>query len=139
MLRRDPYSFLLRAVFASTFLGSQEFINGLRQTCKAGKDADPRNVPVLKALVARPALDEIRRKVEEVIEPEGPLCKKVGIHISHEYGGFSLKEIGSFYNMEGSAVSQASRRFKQRIIEESLLNKSVRQIVKKLGLLNVET
>jgi len=41
--------------------------------------------------------------------------------------------------MEGSAVSQASRRFKQRIMEESSFNKSLKQIVKKLGLLNVET
>jgi REP element-mobilizing transposase RayT len=132
--QKDP----LRAVFASTFLGSQEFIKHLRQRAKGGKDADPRNIPVLKALEERPTLDEIKNKVEEV-EPEGLICRKFCLHISHEYGGFSLKEIGDFYNMEGSAVSQASRRFKQRIMEESSFNKSLHQIVKKLGLLNVET
>jgi len=133
--QKDP----LRAVFASTFLGSQEFIKQLTQGSKDGKDADTRNIPVLKALVERPTLDEIKNKVEEVIEPEGPFIKKFCIHISHEYGGFSLKEIGGFYNMEDSAVSQASRRFKQRITEEASFHKSLKQIVKKLGLLNVET
>ena len=133
--QRNP----LKAVFASTFQGGQEFIKQFKQRCRDGEEADSRNLPVLKALRERPALDEIRRKVGEVVEREGPLFKKFCLHISHEYGGFSLKEIGDLYDMEGSAVSQASRRFKQRIMEESSFNKSLKQIVKKLGLLNVET
>jgi hypothetical protein len=60
-------------------------------------------------------------------------------HITHRYGGFSLKEIGASYNMEGSAVSQASRRFKQRIMDEAALKELLRKMIKKLNLLNVET
>jgi putative transposase len=133
--QRNP----LRDVFASTFLGGQEFIKQFRQRCRDGEEGDSRNLPVLKALKERPTLDEIRKRVGEQIEAEDRLFKKVCIHISHEYGGFSLKEIGSFYNMEGSAVSQASRRFKQKIMGEPSLNRSVKQIVKTLGLLNVDS
>jgi len=129
----------LMVVFGSTFLGGQGFINQVRQRTKILKDADTRNIPVLKALVERPSLEEIKKRVGDVVEPKDPLFKRFCIHISHRYGGFSLKEIGASYNMEGSAVSQASRRLKQAIMEEPSLRKLLRQIVTKLDLLNVET
>ena len=129
----------LTAVFGSTFLGSQGFINQVRQRLKILKDPDTRNIPVLKALVERPSLEEIKKRVGDMVEPKDPLFKKFCIHISHRYGGFSLKGIGRFYNMKESAVSQASRRFKQTIMEKPSLRKLLRQIVTKLNLLNVET
>jgi putative transposase len=132
---KDP----LAAVFASTFLGSQEFIKQVGQRTKILKDADTRNLPALKALVETPSLEEIKKTVGDVIEPNDSLFKKFCIHISHGYGGFSLREIGRFYNMKESAVSQASRRFKQTIMEEPSLRKLLRQMVTKLALLNVET
>jgi len=39
------------------------------------------------------------------------LAKKAAIIISHRYSGRKLKEIGSQFDMGGSAVSQTSRRF----------------------------
>jgi putative transposase len=132
---KDP----LAAVFASTFLGNQEFIKQVRERTKILKEADTRNIPVLRALVERPSLEEIKKRIGEVVEPEGTLFKKFCIHISHRYGGFFLKEIGRFYNMKESAVSQASRRFKQAIIKKPSLRNLLKQIVTKLNLLNVET
>ena len=131
---KDPRT----AVFASTFLGSQEFIKQVGQRTEILKDADTRNIPVLRALVERPSLEEIKKRVGDVVEPHLPLFKKFCIHISHRYGGFFLKEIGCFYNMKESAVSQASRRFKQTIVTEPSLRKLLRQIVTKLNLSNVE-
>jgi hypothetical protein len=58
--------------------------------------------------------------------------------LSWEYGGFSLKEIGEFYGMQESAVSQAGRRFKQKVVEEARLRKLLREIVRRSGVLNVE-
>ena len=52
--------------------------------------------------------------------------------VSHQYGGFRLKEIGGHYGMRGSAVSQASRRFKQRIAVDKELEGIVAKIVEKL-------
>jgi len=132
---KDP----LATVFASTFLGSQEFIKQVGQSGKILKDSDTRNIPVLKALKERPSLEEIKSRVGDVVEAKDSLFKKFCIHISHRYGGFSLKEIGRFYNMKESAVSQASGRFKQTIMREQSLRKLLRQIVTKLGVSNVET
>jgi putative transposase len=132
---RDP----LASVFASPFLGSQEFIKQVGQKTKILKDADTRNIQALKAMVETPSLEEIKKRVGDVVNPEGPFFKKFCIHIGHRYGGFSLKEIGRFYNMKESAVSQASRRFGQTIMKESSLRKLLGQILRRLDLLNVET
>ena len=132
---KDP----LEGVFASTFLGSQEFIKQVGQRTKIPKESDTRNIPVLNVLKERPSLEEIGRRVGDVVGGKGSLFKKYCIHISHRYGGFSLKEIGHFYNMKELAVSQASRRFKETIMREPSLGKLLRQIVTKLQLLNVET
>jgi hypothetical protein len=50
-----------------------------------------------------------------------------------------LSYLQSAFDVKGSAVSQASRRFKQTIMEEPSLRDLLRQIVRKLKLLNVET
>jgi putative transposase len=132
---KDP----LGAVFASTFLGSQEFIQQVRQSTRIIEDSDTRNITGLTALKERPTLEEIKRIVGDVVGARDSLFKKFCIHISHRYGGFSLREIGRFYDMKESAVSQASGRFRQRIMEEPSLRKLLRQIVAKLDLSNVET
>jgi hypothetical protein len=129
----------LEGVFASTFLGSEEFIDGVRQRAKSIRQDDVRNIPGLRALVARPSLDEIKKRVGDVVRPEDSHFRKFCIYINHQFGGFSLREIGGFYNMKESAVSQASRRFKERIIEDPRYKKLLREMMKGLNLSNVET
>lgn len=129
----------LEGVFASTFLGSEEFIDGVRQRTKNIKQEDLRNIPGLRALVARPSLDEIRKRVGDVVESEDLHFRKFCIYISHQFAGFSLREIGDFYNMKESAVSQTSRRFKELIMKETQYKKLLMQMMKGLNLSNVET
>ncbi len=103
------------------------------------RGGDRRNIPSLRALKDGPSLDAIRERVRDAISGEDGLSKKFCIHISHRFGEFSLKEIGAFYDMNESAVCQVSRRFKARIMEDPAYKKSFREIVRGLGLLNVET
>ena len=90
----------LKDVFASTFLGSPEFITWAKEKFIGLKNADVRNVPVLRELVDRPSLEQIRRTTESVIGKEHPLFKKICIYVSHQYSGFALKEIGAYYGRE---------------------------------------
>jgi REP element-mobilizing transposase RayT len=122
----------LEGVFASSVLGSEGFINWVREGVKTPKESDTRDIPVLKALMERPSLEEIKTGVEHVLGAKDPLFRKFCVHVSHEYGGYSLKEIGAFYNMQGSAVSQASRRLKQAITEEPSLKELLGQITQRL-------
>ena len=54
--------------------------------------------------------------------------------LSHRYGGFALKEIGAYYDMRGSAVSQCSLRFKQKVLKDKKLKKAMAEIARKTGL-----
>jgi putative transposase len=137
-VRREPKN-PLESVFASTFLGSPAFVEEQKQRMGIGEKADTRNVPALKAFVDRPSLDRIRAEVGNHVDSTLSLSKKIGIYVSQRFGGYRLAEIGGHYEMTGAAVSQACRRFDERIREERILKALVGKITKGLGLLNVET
>jgi len=124
----------LKDVFASTFLGSLEFIAWAKEKFIGSKNVDTRNIPVLRKLVERPSLDQIERTVESIIGKKHALCRKFCIYTSHQYGGFALREIGAYYGMRGSAVSQCSRRFKHKVLEDKKLKKAMAEIGRKTGL-----
>jgi putative transposase len=120
-------------VVASTLLGSPEFISWAEERFIDLRNADMRNIPVLRGLVDKPSLEEIGRTTESIIGKKHPFFKKICIYVSHQYGGFSLKDIGTYYGMRGSAISQCSRRFKQRILGDNELKKSTTKIATKMG------
>jgi putative transposase len=129
----------MTAVFASSVVGSERFINWVREKARSLPEENERDIPVLRKLKGRPDLDEIKKTVEDILGVRDPLCEKFCLYVSHRYGGFALKEIGAFYNMEGPAVSQASGRFKKVIMREPMFGKVLEEMAKRLGLLNVET
>jgi putative transposase len=123
----------LRQVFASTVLGSPEFISWVKENLISSKGGDTRNVPAMRQLVDKPSLEYIEKVVESVVGRGHILFKKFCIYASHQYGGFSLKEIGAYYGMRGSAISQSSRRFKGAILGNEKLTKIMAEIVSKMG------
>lgn len=77
----------LKDVFASTILGTPEFISWVREKVIEVEDPDIRNVPALRGLVPRPSLEEIGRTVELVIRKEHPLYKRFCLFVSQYHGG----------------------------------------------------
>ena len=126
----------LKDVFASSFLGSEEFINWAKEKWIGFKNADVRNIPVLKKLKGTPSLEQINQTVGSIINRKDPLYKKFCLYIGQRNGGYRLKDIGAYYNMRGSAVSQSNRRFKEKIDRAKNLKKRLKEI---LNVLNVET
>jgi len=122
----------LEEVFASTFLGSEAFIAWVKDTFIGKERADMRNIPALREMIDRPSLEEIEKATELMIGKEHRLRKSLSLFVSHQYGGFRLKEIGAYYGMRGSAVSQSSRRFKKRLGVDAKLRHTVAEIVKQL-------
>jgi hypothetical protein len=122
----------LKDVFASTFLWSPEFITWAKENSIDAKNADTRNIPVMRDLIDNPSLEQTERTTESIIGRKHPFFKKICIYVSHQYGGFALKEIGTYYGMRGSAISQSSRRFKQRILEDKKLKKTMAEIARKV-------
>ncbi len=126
----------LKHLYASTFLGSEKFVNWAKENWIGLKNADIRNMPVLKELKERPLLKEIEQAVHFVVSREAPFLKKLCLYASQEYGGYGLKEIGAYYKMRGSAVSQSNRRFGRRISKDEELENVLAELRR---MLKVET
>jgi putative transposase len=122
-----------KEVFASTFLGKEEFISWAKEKWIAYKNADARNIPVLKRLMSKPSFEAIDQIVESVIGKENGFFKKFCLYTSHQMVGLPLKEIGAYYDMRGSAVSQSNRRLKQRISKDKKLGQMEKEIKNRIN------
>jgi len=129
----------MHAVVASTFLGDEEFIESVKTRWLDVKNTDTRNVPAVRHMIERPSLSRIQEVVGEVCEEQGRVYRQLCLYVSQQYGGFSLREIGNYHGMKEAAVSQANRRFKQRISEDDCLRTTLEDIIGRVRLLNVET
>jgi len=126
-----------KRVIASTFLGSEEFINRIRMEYLEKKKLDKRNIPAIKKVLRGPSLEEIEKAIVKVLGKDHTLYKKLCIYLGHQYSGMRLEEIGAYFGMKGSAVSQLSRRFEERIKGDQGL-KVIFEKIKREGLLNVD-
>jgi len=85
----------------------------------------------LKKILIGPSLESIEKAVIRIVGRADPLFKKICIYLSYQHSGLNLREIGQYFGMQRSAVSQLSRRFAEtikgnqefnNIEKESLLN-----------------
>jgi hypothetical protein len=127
-----------KRVIASTFLGTEEFINNLKVEYLEKKNVDRRNIPAIKRILRGPSPGDIEKGVVKVLGSEHSLNKKMCVYLSRQYSGMSLDEVGAYFGMKGSAVSQLSRRFEEGIKQNKELKKVLEKIQRE-GLSNVET
>jgi len=81
--------------------------------------------------------EEIEAAVAKVIGEDQSLYRKLCIHLSHQWSGWSLEQIGAYFGMKGSAVSQSSRRLKNMMDGDKVMRKLLESIRKEM--LIVET
>jgi len=127
-----------KRIIASTFLGSEEFINNIRTQYVEKMEVDKRNIPAIKKILRGPSLEEIEKAVVKVLGDDAVFYKKMCVYLSHRHSGMRLEEIGAYFGMKGSAVSQLSRRFQERTKRDKGLRGYLDKINRE-GLLNVET
>jgi hypothetical protein len=130
---RDPF----KSVIASTFLGGEDFINRIRMEYLEKKEIDKRNIPAIKRVLKGPSLEDIEKAIVKRLGRDHSFFKKVCIYLSHQHSGLGLDEIGAYFGMKGSAISQLSRRFKEAIKGNRGLGETLSEI-KREGVLNVE-
>ena len=105
----SEYDSPLNATVASTVLGSEEFVREISEKHLGEKQAE-RSVPAVRALTARPALDEIVVKIKAEFGEQDALARSMSIYCCQKFSGAKLKEIGACFGISDSAVSQTSRR-----------------------------
>ena len=119
-------------VIGSTFLGSQEFVEYIKEKYLAEKKAD-RNLPALNRLVSQPTIDSIYNAVRSEFSEESDV-RQASLYLSHNYSGRRLKEIGEYFSIGESGVSQASGRMGRRIEADKQLRQKIEKIRRGLNL-----
>ncbi len=132
----EGYESPLKEVVASTILGGEDFIKEIKGKYLKDKGTD-RNLPALTELREEPGIEEIFQRANEVFGGDTGIARKTAIFLSHRYTKLSLKEIGRYFRIGESAVSQASRRFKEAIDNDRALRKKIEEIRERLNLSNV--
>jgi chromosomal replication initiation ATPase DnaA len=91
----------------------------------------------VKKVLRGPTPGEIEAVVSKVVKENAAFYRKWCIHLSHQWSGWRLEEIGAYFGMRGAAVSQMSRRFRKRVERDRSMGKLLERIRKEL--LIVET
>jgi putative transposase len=126
----------LNEVIGSTVLGSADFVDEIRKRFIEGKGAN-RDLPAIKALYSKPAIEDIIKAVESAFNQQPARVKSVSLYLCHKHTAGSLKQIGRYFNIGESGVSQASRRIGMRLKRDNKLKKRIKSLENKLNLSNV--
>jgi len=120
-----PLSERLHAVI----LGSQDFVDEIKSNFLKDRSPD-RELPDLKDLTERIGLAEIVKSVDRIVAPNEKLAWQVKLYFSHCYTRLKLKEIGGYYGISESGVTQASRRVRSRVEADKKFARMIKQIAK---------
>jgi hypothetical protein len=123
----------LKKVVASTLLGTEQFIEGVRERF-IRKASSHRDLPALRKLSSWPDLSSIVRVSERVLGRGTKEARRVALYLSHRSSGLSLGEIGEYFGGIGpSAVTQNTRRLETILEQDKRLSAEVKNLQKILS------
>ena len=113
MMINNEYESPLKDVIGSTILGTQEFVDFIKDKYIKNKKAD-KELPSLKALSDRPTIESIIEQVDLVIKDNRNLSRNIKIYLCWKYTGSKLEDIGAYFTIGNSGVCQAGRRISEK-------------------------
>lgn len=103
-------------------LGDAEFIAKIRTDYIMGLEKSfDRELPQLNRLLLQPRLADIRRESESIFGPQTRYSKMAAIFISHKMTKLPLKEIGEFYAIGISGITDICRKIRREIVTNGTL------------------
>ena len=126
----------LAGAVAATILGCREFVAEI-QGRHVDVSTSDRNLPAVRQLANRPAIDQIIDAAREALGEKERLAAKAAMYLCHGYSGAKLRDIGERFGVKESALSQASRRFEMALGRDEQLQKRMKKLMKELGLSDV--
>ncbi len=132
------YKSPLGGVVSATLLGSESFVDLIKVKYVYGKKPD-KEIPALKELADRPSVEQISALVDTVSWKDGGLSRGIIMYLCRQYSGARLKEIGAFFGIGESAVSQASRRIEEKMKSSRALEREMKAAENELFLSRMKT
>ena len=122
----------LQNVVAGAVLGNEAFVERIRGG-HLPKEADDRNLPGRRILQRQRTVEQIVRVVAQQVTRE-PLARKICTHLCHRHSGEKLRDLGEYFGLSESGVTQASRRLADAAKGDAVLGRLVGRIKEALGL-----
>ncbi len=138
ILAKEEYESPLKDVVSSTLLGSLDFITYIKDTYISGKGIG-KDIPASKELLKRVSVNDIFEEVEDIFSDNRVVSRDVKIYLCKRYTGKKLSEIGTYFNIGESGVSQAFRRFSDRIERDKKVKLKIDRIIRSLNLSRMKT
>ncbi len=114
-------------------LGDSEFIARIRAEYLAdGKSGYDRELPQLNKLAKQPLLEDIRARSESFFGLKNRYSRKSAIYLSHKMTRFSLKEIGEYYRIGISGVTDVCRKLRREISSNETLAGNIAALEKQI-------
>ena len=132
----QKYDSPLKEVAASVLLGSQDFIQFIKDTYLTDKKP-LRDLPAIRQLGPRITLQEIFDMVESEFGQKSVLARKIKLYLCRKHTGKKLKTIGEQFGVGDAAVAQSCKRFKLKLEKDRKLREKMEQLEKKFLVLNV--
>lgn len=124
------YESPLSKAIGTSILGSAAFIGEISAKHLQGKE--DLNIPALRIFSNRPTLEDIVKIAKAEFGKNEKLERRASIHLCHKYSGLKLLEIGEYFKVRDTGVSEASRRFAKELEKDEKLREKVKRI--KVGL-----
>jgi putative transposase len=119
-------------IMHSTFLGSQEFIERIKDIYLKGRPDT--GIPAMRSLKARPSIEKIEEEISMLAGLTPAQKKQISLYLSQRFSGKRFKEIGDHFGIGESGVSQGARRTQQKIESDKKFRIVVEEIKKRLNL-----
>jgi putative transposase len=118
---------------SSGILGTPDFLKRFSQGFPAKECSAPdRELPQLRKLKPKPELSAVLAAAEGSLGHTNKYARKSAIFFSHKNAAYTLKELGEFYRISISAISQICRKMEKELRFNGSLVQAVQEIEKRL-------
>jgi len=132
--------------YENFILGSKKFIKEIKGKVKAiGHKREIKETRIFggykKEEIINSISEEFGIKKDNIFKrKKGNINRQLVLYLLKRYTSLSLKEIGELFNMDYAAVSQATKRFEEKVIKDKKIFKMKDAVLRRLkSMSNVET
>jgi len=119
--------------YKSGIMAGARFIDRLKSIIPPDAPGRPdRNLPQLRRIRNRPSLDAVRALTESILGPGNRLARNAALYISHKNTDYSLRELGEFFRLGMSTITESCRKVKKQLPSNETLAQAVRDVEKRL-------
>ena len=128
----DAFNDLYASKFSSpAILGRPEYVEEIKEKYLSTQLVS-RDLPATRELRIRPEIQQIVDVVAGELSGDHRLVKKMTIYMCHHFSGCSLKEIGAYFGVGESAVSESSNRFAMTLYKDQRLAEMIAGLLAEL-------